>query len=593
MTPTVHTLDTLLVNARVRTFDPAQPWADTVGIRDERIAYVGPATDAPTSRCRIDVGGRLVTPGIIDSHNHLLLGFDEDAVSLEGAHQLEEVRRRIREFAGARPDLQWVCAENAVYSVVEGRRPNATDLAGLSDRPIYITTYDQHSVWLNDAALRVLGIAAGGDIAWGNPERDPSTGEPTGWVTDFYTSAMTPHGLEALQRDIPMYSPQRRYRKLLGSMKMATALGITTVVEPQVPLAEIELFYRARREGRLSSRVIAALFHPVGADGAFRGALREAVDSAPVDPMLRFGPVKLYADDVIEPHTALMLQDYANRPGQRGRASYPNGELTAVLTELDRLGFQTHTHATGDAGIRLALDAIEHAARRNGTRDRRHGVVHVECLHPADLARFRQLGVTAAMQPRHCSPDLVAGTWMDNIGEERWDRAWRFRSLLESGATVAFSSDWQVGEMDPLVGIYSAATRAGLDGSAAWTPGERIGLDRSLEAYTVHGARAWHAEGQRGVIASGALADLAVWSADLYEYQNDPAALLEQRADLTIVGGGIAYSSGAIIDADCAAPQRGRRAEDRGIDPAASTVAKRRTGDIDRCAHARNEALHG
>ena len=95
------------------------------------------------------------------------------------------------------------------------------------------------------------------------------------------------------------------------------------------------------------------------------------------------------------------------------------------------------------------------------------------------------------------------------------------------------------------------------------------------------------------MIASGALADLAVWSADLYEYQNDPAALLEQRADLTIVGGGIAYSSGAIIDAECAAPQRGRRAEDRGIDPAASTVAKRRTGDIDRCAHARNEALHG
>ena len=104
---------------------------------------------------------------------------------------------------------------------------------------------------------------------------------------------------------------------------------------------------------------------------------------------------------------------------------------------------------------------------------------------------------------------------------------------------------------------------------------------------------ALHAEGQRGVIASGALADLAVWSADLYEYQNDPAALLEQRADLTIVGGGIAYSSGAIIDADCAAPRRGRRAEDRVIDPGASTVAKRRTGDTDRCAHAHNEAVHG
>ena len=162
------------------------------------------------------MGGRLVTPGIIDSHNHLLLGFDEDAVSLEGAHRLEEVRRRIREFAGARPDLEWVCAENAVYSVVEGRRPNAADLAGLTDRPIYITTYDQRSVLLNGAALRVLGSAAGGDITSGDPNV-VRLGEPPGWVTDFYARAMTPHGLAALQRDIPMYSPQRRYRKVLAA----------------------------------------------------------------------------------------------------------------------------------------------------------------------------------------------------------------------------------------------------------------------------------------------------------------------------------------------------------------------------------------
>ena len=114
----------------------------------------------------------------------------------------------------------------------------------------------------------MLGIARGTDIAWGRPERDELTGEPTGWVTDFYTSAMTEAGLAALQADIPMYSPQRRYRKLQSSMRMATALGITTVVEPQVPLAEVELLGRALAEGRLSSRVIAALFHPIDADAA-------------------------------------------------------------------------------------------------------------------------------------------------------------------------------------------------------------------------------------------------------------------------------------------------------------------------------------
>jgi predicted amidohydrolase YtcJ len=541
-------MDTLITNARVRTFDPASPWAEAVGIQDGRIAYVGSRVDAPMAARRIDAGGRLLTPGIIDSHNHLLLGFDEDAVSLEGAPDLGEVRRRIADFAGRRGDLDWICAENAIYSVVEGRRPNAADLDGITDRPIFITTYDQHSVWLNRTALALLGIAGGTDIPWGRPERDEETGEPTGWVTDFYTSAMTEAGLAALQADIPMYSPQRRYRKLQSSMRMATALGITTVVEPQVPLAELPLFERALAEGVLTSRVIAALFHPVGADGAFRQRLRDAVDGAADHPMLRLGPVKLYADDVIEPHTALMLEDYANRPGVRGRPSYPGRELVNVLGELDRMGFQTHTHATGDAGIRLTLDAIEQAAIMNGTRDRRHGIVHVECLHPDDLPRFRALGVTAAMQPRHCSPDLVAGTWMDNVGEQRWSRAWRFRSLLDSGATVAFSSDWQVGEMDPLVGLYSAATRAGLDGSDPWTPDERVDLDRALQAYTVHGARAWHAEGGRGRISTGLLADLVVWSGDLYAHEKSPDELLDHHAELTLVGGTIAHSAGALTD---------------------------------------------
>lgn len=531
-------LDLLLTGAHVRTFDPKQPWAESVGITGGRIDYVGSAAEAPDAKAIRHCGASLVTPGIIDSHNHLLLGFDADAVSLEGAETLDEVRTRIARLASERADLDWVCGENAVYSIVENRRPNARDLDGLSDRPVFITTYDQHSVWLNEAGLSILGINDGVDIAWGNPERDDSE-RPTGWITDFYTSAMTSAGLAALQRDIPMYSPDRRYKKILGSLDMATRSGITTVVEPQVPVAEIELFQRALEERKLSSRVIAALFHPVDAAPEFRNELRTAVDGAPASDRLRFGPIKLYADDVIEPHTAWMLDDYANRPGHRGHPSSPIGELSRIITELDRLGFQTHTHATGDGGVRLALDAVEHAQRTNATCDRRHGIVHVECLDPADLPRFSELGVAAAMQPRHASPDLIEGTWMNNVGQQRWDRAWRVNSLMNSGAHVALSSDWQVGEMDPLVGIYSALTRAGLDGGSAWTQSEIITLDQALWGYTHEGAWAWHAEDQLGVVRIGAKADLVVWSEDLYAL--NPDEILEQRAALTIVGGEIVH----------------------------------------------------
>lgn len=539
-------VDTLLTGGVVRTFDPDQPWTEAIAFTNGRISYVGSAADAPRARQTVQLEGRLVTPGVADTHNHLLLGFDDLAVSLEGVTSLDVVRARIAKFAEEHTELDWICAENALYSVVAGRRPNADDLAGVTDKPVFITTYDQHSVWLNRAALAKLGILSGGSIAWGNPEIDPATGEPTGWITDFYTSAMTIDGLAELQRDIPMYSPDRRYRKLTNSLEMAARFGITTVVEPQVPLAELDLFARAEREGKLTSRTIAAIYHPVGADGDFRARITEAIRETPQHDRFRLGPVKLYADDVIEPHTAAMLEDYANRPGHRGHTSLDPTEFTKLFVELDRLGYLVHTHATGDWGIRLTLDSIEAAQRRNGTVDRRHGVVHVECLAPTDLLRFRELGVVAAMQPRHASPDLVAGTWMDNIGEARWDRAWRFKSMIESGARVTFSSDWQVGEMDPLVGFYSAMTRSGLDGSIAWTPDERLGLDPTIEAYTLGGAEAFHRESALGKLQRGYLADAVVWSDNLYDME--PGQLLEQRADLTIVGGRAIHDADGELD---------------------------------------------
>jgi len=534
-------IDVLLRGGLVHLSDSPIPMALSVGITGNRISYIGPPHDEPSARKVIQLDGQLITPGIIDSHNHLLLGFDSDAVNLQDLHTVEHVRDRLSTFAQSRSDLSWVCGENANYTVVAGRRPNAHDLAGVTDRPVFITTYDQHSVWLNDVAIQVLGITKTSEFAWGNPEFDDRTGEPTGWITDFYTSAMTSRGIEALRRDIPMYSPNRRYRKLLSSLSRATELGITTAVEPQVPLAEIDLLERARDEGKLSSRVIAALFHPVNEGREFRATLRSTVDNFAAHDRLELGPIKLYADDVIEPHTAWMLDDYANRPGLRGHPSTDVEDFFALFNDLDKLGFQTHTHATGDAGVRLILDAIEHAAHTNSTKDRRHGIVHVECIHSDDLPRLNQLGVTAAMQPRHCSPDLIDGTWMDNVGQERWDRAWRIQSLMKSGANVAFSSDWQVGEMDPLVGMYSAMTRASLDGTRSWTPNERTSCHQAINAYTINGAHAWHHESDRGELRVGALADVVVWSTNLYELT--PDELLDQKALTTIVDGVIEHDA--------------------------------------------------
>lgn len=529
-------LDLLLTNGSVRTFDRSKPWASAIGVKDGKISYVGDARSVPGARHVVDLHGRLVTPGIVDSHVHLLHGFDPDDVVLDDARTLEEVRRRLKDLSDSRPDLRWVCGTNVVYSVVAGRTPNARDLDGVSDRPIFVMSYDGHCAWLNEHALRALGILHGGELAWGRVNRDQN-GVATGWISDFYNSAMSEAGSIELPKVIPSFSHESRYRKLLASSRMAATLGITTAVEPQVPLSEAELLLKARSEDALPTRLFAALFHPAGSDGEFRKRLRSIVDGAGNDARLRFGNVKLYADDVVEPHTAAMLEDYANRPGERGRAFYEPGELIAVMTELDRLGFRVHTHAIGDWGIRMTLDAIEQATSTNGTIDRRHGIVHVESLHPDDLPRFAELGVVAAMQPRHASPDFTSGAWMDNVGEDRWSQAWRIRSLMESGAMVALSSDWTVAEMDPLVGIYSALTRATLDGKSAWTLDERISLDQALYGYTRGGAKAWKVENELGIIAPGMNADLTAWSENLYDLAAEPDALLEVHADITIVDG--------------------------------------------------------
>jgi hypothetical protein len=286
---------------------------------------------------------------------------------------------------------------------------------------------------------------------------------------------------------------------------------------------------------------VAALFHPVGTTAGTLDAFERA-RSEHADDWLRVIPVKLYIDDIVEPHTAAMHEPYANRPDTRGRTYYDPDEFADVVSELDRRGFPCFVHATGDRGISTALDAFAAARARNGGaevgRDVRHQVVHVECTDECDLDRFAELDVVACMQPRHCAPEIVQ-QWRENVGEQRWRYAWPMRSLADRGAMLAFSSDWNVAEMDPLVGLYTALTRADLDGKRSWVPEERVDLETALHAYTWGSAHSVYAEEERGDLRVGTTADLTVFSDDLFAME--PPELLDAHADLTIVGGDIVH----------------------------------------------------
>ncbi|MFF1902783.1 amidohydrolase [Kitasatospora sp. NPDC058218] len=540
--------DLVVHNTHVHTVDDRRPRAEAVAVRDGRIVHVGDGDDwralaGPDTEV-VDGRGRLLVPGFIDSHNHVRLGSDAACVQLAGATDLPEIGRRITEWLDRNPGADWIEAEAFDYSAVpDGRMPTAADLDPYTgDRPALVLSYDVHTAWLNTAALRRLGITADTrELAFGTVRKDPATGQPTGFLTDFAVRGLSRDGHRALRAaGVPWADPDRQYGRLTASLDLAARYGITTVVEPQNSLDDLALFERAIAEGRLRSRLVAALFHPRGTTGAELAEFAAAARHHTGD-RFRVGPLKLYIDDVVEPHTAALLEPYAGHHSHRGETFYPAEEFAELLTALDAAGFQAFVHATGDRGIRTVLDAVEHARRVNGPRDARHQVVHVECLDPADVPRFAELGVVACMQPRHCSPDIAGPgkDWAEAVGERRWSKAWPMRSLQEAGATLAFSSDWNVAEMDPLVGLYTAVTRRGLTGGDPWMADETVSLATALRGYTLGSAYANFLDDRLGSLTPGKLADLVLLSEDLFTL--DPKAILEARVELSVVDGEVVH----------------------------------------------------
>jgi len=539
----------MIRNARAYTVDADRPWAGAVAVEDDRISWLGEDAEAPEhigpGTEVIDAAGATVLPGFIDSHNHVRLGSNPLEVDLAGAATFDEVKARVRGHADAHPDHAWIEGVGFNYSVMPGgRMPTWQDLEGLTGgRPAFLFTYDAHNVWLNREAMQIFDITRDSDaLAWGHVRKDPDTGEPTGVVGDFAVMGISRAGQAALEGVLPGYDRTLQYERTLESLHMATGLGITTIVEPQNSPDDMWIFERARDEGRLRSRLVTAMFHPVGTTDAEReefAAMRARFD----DDRLRVGAIKLYIDDVIEPWTAAMLEPYANRPGERGEPFWNPAAFAELVIELERGGWSCHVHGTGDRGLRVALDGFEAGRRANPDLRPRHGMVHTECLHADDVPRFGALGVTPIMQPRHCAPEIVAD-WRRNVGPERWRHAWAFRSLRDSGATLAFSSDWNVAEMDPMVGIYTALTRADLDGVESWIPEETVDLETAIRAYTMGGAHVVFAEARRGSITVGKQADLVVLSDDLFAAAEDDARqVLDVRVTHTLVDGDVVHAS--------------------------------------------------
>jgi predicted amidohydrolase YtcJ len=545
--------DLVLVGGRIYTGEAARPWAEALAVRDGRIVAIGSPVDvAPhrgASTAVLEARGRLVLPGLIDTHFHLPMGAQQlDAVDLLDAADLAEIQRRVREHARRQPDAPWVRGRGWFYSALPGGRPpTRQDLDAVeSTRPVYLEAYDGHSGWVNSKGLERAGITrATKDPENGLIVRDAS-GEPTGMLKES--------AVELAYGAIPRPSRAEMLVLLERALAQLARNGLTAVQNAHGTEEELGLYAELERQGKLTARLYTALSASAPADstGARPFAttaelvrIAAALKQRHAGPLVKTGAVKIVADGVIEAQTASMLEPYTNVPASRGLPNYTPEALAALVRALDAAGLQVWTHAIGDAAVRHTLDAYEQAARANGPRERRHRIEHVETHQAVDTARFAALGVIAAMQPMHAEPsDNMTVVWAGAIGPERASRAWAWGTLLRSGARLAFGSDWPVVGMNPFHGLHVAVNRQtrGGEPKGGWLPDQRLTLEQALAAYTTGAAYAGFMEKETGSLEVGKFADLVILRDDLFQVA--PSRLHDNAVVLTMVGGRIVYRDG-------------------------------------------------
>ncbi len=539
--------DLLILNARVFPADASGDLAEALAIRGNQIVAVGRqdsmgAFRGPATRV-IDAKGGTVMPGFNDAHVHFLEGSLSLAnVNLLDAEKLEQIQQAIRDFATANPKAPWILGRGWLYGAFPGGMPTRQQLDALvPDRPAAMSCYDGHTLWVNSKALALAGITKDTpDPPNGSIVRDPRTGEPTGALKE---------AAQALVDDvIPKPNREEKLEALQRGVREAHRYGVTSIQEAGVSAEDFALFDSLSRAGAFPLRAYVAMNVDSGWTTKDADRLDSLRKAHPDTPTLKLGMIKLYADGVIEARTAYMLKPYANAP-TTGNPEMTAAEMARIVTMMDARGWQIEIHAIGDAGIRMALDAFEQAAAANPAPPlgRRHRLEHIEDVSAADIARFGKLSVIASMQPFHASPNQnVLEVWAGNVGPERASRAWAWKSIHDAGGHLAFGTDWPVVGIDPRPGIHTALTRQTMQGlpPGGFNPAQRLPLPTVLETYTTGSAYAAFDENRVGTLKAGMLADVVIWSSDIFALPVEKVK--DAEVTMTIFDGRIVYQSDSL-----------------------------------------------
>ncbi len=511
--------------------------ATALAVRGERVMWVGDDASVapligPATRV-VELRGRLVVPGFNDAHVHFIDGgFGLLSVDLRPSKDEADFARRLGAHAQTLPKGTWILQGNWDHQAWPSKAEPVRQLidAVTPDHPVFVSRLDGHMALANSLALRLAGVTRDTQAPHGGEIVRDAEGAPTGLLKD--------NAQDLVSRVVPEPSRELNLRAASAALAEAARVGVTTI-QDNSSVDALPTYQELHARGELTARMYVWRYAASALDPLLRAGVRTGLG----DDWIRMGALKILADGSIGSATAALFAPFSSNPASTGLLLHPQQELERLIRDADAAGFQLAVHAIGDRANRLVLDAFEQASRANPARDRRFRIEHAQHVAERDLARYKSLGVVASVQPSHCIDDMRFVE--KHIGRARLKDAYRWASFLAAGVPLAFGTDWFVEPLDPRLGLYAAITRELPEGGPAggFEPQEKVGLADALDAYTRGSAYAEFAEGRKGTLEAGKLADLVVFERDLFGIA--PQQILTTPVDLTLVGGRVVFERDA------------------------------------------------
>jgi len=534
--------DVIVINADIRTMDPLKPRVEALAAHQGRVLALGSTADiralAGKGARVVDAGGRLVLPGFQDTHIHMQDSGTRHAldVDLAGVRKIEELQKKLKEFAEAHPDRDWVKG-HGWYSGIFGEHNLTRQVldAVVPDRPVLLYSSDYHSAAMNTKACEKVGL----DRSVKDPEngrfaREPS-GTPTGMLHEL--------AIEWAKDRMPETPDSDREAGVRFGQALCNRNGFTGVLDALVTERHLRIYRAVEKSTGLTVRVAStALVEPSDRveDALTRiEGFRRDFNS----PMLKVHSAKFFLDGVLENRTAAMLEDYHDAQGGNAPVMFGENHLRELFIAFDKARFQIHCHVIGDKAVRTALDGLEAARDVNGAWPSLHQLAHVQCIDPDDIPRFAKLGIMPNIQALWARNEPSVTDVAIPIAGPRMARwIYPFRSLIDAGASCALSSDWGVSTLNPFHIMQTAITRqppGKPKDYPPFLPEECMTLDECIKGYTVNAAAAAWRSADTGSLEQGKFADLIILDRDLFAI--DPYEMADTQVMLTLLGGREVY----------------------------------------------------